>query len=35
MFSQSGENEELLGEWMETRNVRDQIVLATKVGLNH
>lgn len=29
--SQDESSEEFLGEWMETRGIRDQIVIATKV----
>ena len=29
---QDGSSEEFIGEWMETRGIRDQIVIATKVG---
>ena len=32
--SQDGESEELIGEWMEAKGIRDQMVVATKVGLN-
>lgn len=31
-LSQDETSEKFLGEWMETRGVRDQIVLATKVS---
>lgn len=30
---QNGESEKWIGEWMEERGVRDQMVIATKVGL--
>lgn len=30
---QNGESERWIGEWMEERGVRDQMVIATKVGL--
>lgn len=32
---QDGQSEEWLGEWMESRKVRDQIVLATKYTMSH
>lgn len=32
--SQDESSEEFIGEWMETRGIRDQIVLATKVRLS-
>lgn len=31
LHSQGGSSEEFIGEWMEARGVRPQIVLATKV----
>ena len=33
-FYQDGSSEEFLGEWMETRGVRDQMVIATKVRVS-
>lgn len=33
-YSQDESSEEFIGEWMETRGIRDQIVLATKVRLS-
>lgn len=33
MCSQNGSSETIIGEWMEERKLRDQIVLATKVCL--
>lgn len=30
---QDGSSEEFIGEWMEKRGVRDQMVVATKVGV--
>ena len=32
LCSQSEESEEIIGEWMEERGIRDQIFLATKVN---
>ena len=32
---QNGSSEEFLGEWMEARGVRDQMVIATKVRRSH
>lgn len=31
VFSQDGTSEGIIGEWMELRGVRDQMVIATKV----
>jgi len=31
--SQDGSSEEFIGDWMEARGNRDQIIVATKVGL--
>lgn len=31
VYSQDGSSEEFLGEWMEQRGNRDQMVIATKV----
>ena len=33
--SQDETSELFIGEWMEQRGIRDQIVLATKVSTNH
>ena len=33
IYSQEESSEEFLGEWMEKRGIRDQIVIATKVGI--
>lgn len=33
-FSQDETSEEFIGEWMEDRENRDQIVLATKVSVS-
>ena len=30
-YSQDGSSEEVIGEWMEARGNRDQIILSTKV----
>ena len=30
-FSQNGTSEQFIGEWMEARGVRDQMIVATKV----
>lgn len=32
IHSQNGTSEELIGEWMELRDIRDQMVVATKVN---
>ena len=32
-FSQDEASEEFIGEWMQVRGIRDQIVIATKVRL--
>ena len=31
-FSQDESSEEFIGEWMESRKIRDQLVIATKVS---
>lgn len=30
--SQNGKSEEIIGEWARERGIRDQLVIATKVG---
>lgn len=32
LYSQDESSEEIIGEWMEQRGIRDQIVVATKVS---
>lgn len=32
-YSQDESSEEFIGEWMEKRGIRDQMVIATKVGI--
>lgn len=32
-YYQEGSSEAVIGEWMESRGIRDQVVVATKVGL--